>query len=596
MANNKLHNIRHSLAHILASAVKEMFPKAQLGVGPVIEHGFYYDFLLPRALTPEDLQKLEKRMRELVRQRLDFTREDMPIAAAKKYFVDTNEPFKAELIDDIKKHGTTVFKDITGDTGSSKDSADSVSLYHTGKFTDLCRGGHVNNTSEIPADSFKLEKTSGAYWRGDQANPQMQRIYGLSFENKAQLDAHLKLQEELAKRDHRVLGPKLGLFLFHEYSPGVPFYQPKGMVIRNELEKFVREVSYGAGYSEVKLPQMFDSELWKTSGHWDHYKEDMFILKVEGRDFAMKPMNCPGHMLLFKQSLYSYRDLPLRFAEMTTLMRNELSGALGGLTRVRAFSQDDCHIFLTPEQVSDEVAELLKRIKRIYKTLGMQVEDVFLSTKPDKALGTNEEWSKAETSLANALRKAKIPYEINPGDGAFYGPKIDMQIRDTLGRKWQLATVQLDFQLPKRFDLEYIDEKGERKTPIVIHRAILGSFERFMAVMIEHYGGAFPLWLAPVQVSILAISKKQNKYAKEVAKYLEELVPGIRIDLDIRDESIGKKIREAEMQKVPYMAIVGEKEMKGKKIAVRTRGNKDLGPLTPKKLSERLIEEIQKKK
>lgn len=594
----QLHNIRHSLAHILASAVLEMFPKAQLGVGPVIENGFYYDFLLPRPLTPQDLAKLEKRMRELVRQKLDFKREDMQFSAAKKYFEEKNQPFKVELIGDIEKHGTTVFKDITGGNENANEKSgnsanpETVSIYHTGKFSDLCRGGHVQNTSEISPDSFKLDRVSGAYWRGNQENAQMQRIYGLAFGSKEELDKYILLQEELAKRDHRVLGPKLGLFLFHEWAPGIPFYQPKGMIVRNELEKFVREVSYGPGYSEVRLPQMFDAEVFKTSGHWEHFREDMFTFKIDERDFALKPMNCPGHMTLFKQGLYSYKDLPLRLAEMTTLYRNEVSGALSGLFRVRAFAQDDCHIYLTPDQVADEVAELLKRTKKIYKIFGMEIEDVALSTKPEKALGTDAEWSRAETALAQALKKAKWDYEINPGDGAFYGPKIDMRIKDVLGRKWQLATIQLDFQQPQRFGLEYVDKDGSKKTPIVIHRALLGSFERFLGILIEQFAGAFPIWLAPVQVSILPISSKQNKYARQVEKDLQEFCPGLRVELDDRDESVGRKIREAEMQKVPYMLILGEKEMKSKKIAVRTRGQKDLGAMPVKKFTDRIKKEL----
>lgn len=597
MKNEKLHNLRHSLAHILASAVLEMFPKAKLGVGPVIENGFFYDFLLPRALTPEDLAKLEKRMRELVKQRLDFKREEMSFAQAEKYFKDKEQPFKIELIKDIQKHGTTVFKDITGDeAGSKSEKPSGVSLYHTGKFTDLCRGGHVNNTSEIKTDSFKLERTSGAYWRGDQANPQMQRIYGLAFETKTELDAYLKLQEELAKRDHRVLGPKLGLFMFNEMSPGIPFYLPKGMIVRNALENFVREYSYGPGYSEVKLPQMFDSELFKTSGHWEHYKDDMFLIHSEDKVFALKPMNCPGHMLLYKQGLYSYKDLPLRMAEMTTLYRNELTGALSGMTRVRAFAQDDCHIFLAPDQVAAEAAELLQRIKKIYKVFNMEVSDVYLSTRPEKALGTKEEWSHAEAALAAALKKAKWEYEINPGDGAFYGPKIDMQVKDALGRKWQLGTLQLDIQQPKRFNLEFVDKDGQKKMPNVIHRAILGSFERFMAILIEQYAGALPTWLSPIQATILPISKQQNKFARDAAKQLAELVPGLRIEIDDRDESIGKKIRDAQLNKIPYMLVVGEKEMKSKKVAVRTRAGKDLGPTPLKKFAEKIREEIEKKK
>lgn len=593
----KLHNLRHSLAHILASAVLEMFPKAHLGVGPVIEHGFYYDFLLPRPLTPQDVQKLEKRMRELVKQKLPFERQEMTTGQAKAFFTQQSQPFKIELLKDIEKFGTTKADEILNMEGSVEEVVRGrsqgevmVTLYKTGKFIDLCRGGHVENTSEIDPQGFKLDKISGAYWRGDQKNAQMQRIYGIAYPTKKELDDHIKLQEEIAKRDHRVLGPKLGLFLFHELSPGIPFYQPKGTIVRNELEKFVREVSYGEGYKEVKLPLMFDAELWKTSGHWEHYQDDMFRFKVEGRDFALKPMNCPGHMVLYSQGLYSYKDLPLRFAEMSTLHRNELTGALGGMTRVRAFAQDDCHIFVTPDQISDEVADLLKRITKIYKVFGMKVEDVVLSTMPEKALGTKEEWEQAEKSLAQALKKAGWKYELNHGDGAFYGPKIDMQIKDVLGRKWQLATVQLDFQMPKRFKLEYVDKDGTRKTPIVIHRALLGSLERFLAILIEHFGGAFPTWLSPVQATILPITDKQNKYAKQVLSELKEL--GLRIELDDRNESVGKKIREAEMQKIPYMLIIGEKEEKAKKVSVRIRNQKDLGAMKIEKLADQMVSEI----
>lgn len=599
----KLHNLRHSLAHILASAVLESFPRAHLGVGPVIEHGFYYDFLLPRPLTPDDIKRIEKRMRELVKQKLAFEREEMTTHQAKAFFTNANQPFKIELIKDIEKYGTTkadeiLNKDSAISKGTEKvehihnsESEIKVSLYKTGKFTDLCRGGHVENTSEIDPQAFKLDKISGAYWRGDQANAQMQRIYGLAYHTKQELDDHVKLQEEIAKRDHRVLGPKLGLFLFHEMSPGIPFYQPNGTIVRNELEKFAREVSYGEGYKEVRLPLMFDAELWKTSGHWEHYSDDMFKFKSEGKEFALKPMNCPGHMVLYSQGLYSYKDLPLRFAEMSTLHRNELSGALGGMTRTRAFAQDDSHIFLTPDQVSDEVADLLKNIKKIYKVFGMEIEDVFLSTRPEKSLGTDEEWAKAETDLAAALKKAGWKYEINAGDGAFYGPKIDMQIKDVLGRKWQLATVQLDFQMPQRFKLEYVAQDGSRKTPIVIHRALLGSFERFFGILIEHFGGSFPVWLAPVQATVLAITDKQNKYAKEVAAELKDL--GIRVETDLRNESVGKKIREAEMKKIPYMFIIGEKEMKAKKVSARIRNQKDMNAVKLEKVATKIVNEIE---
>ena len=593
-----MHNLRHSLAHILASAVVEMFPKSQLGVGPVIENGFFYDFLLPRPLTPEDVSKLEKRMRELVKQKLDFERNEMSTDKAKEYFIDSNQPFKVELIKDIEKFGTTKADEILNQESpasdlksDSKAKVDKVSLYKTGKFTDLCRGGHVGNTSEIDPQSFKLDKVSGAYWRGDQKNPQMQRIYGLAFATKQELEEYIKIQEEIGKRDHRVVGPRLGLFLFNELSPGIPFYQPKGTIVRNELEKFAREVSYGEGYSEVKLPQMFDAELWKISGHWEHYKDDMFVFDVENRKFALKPMNCPGHMQLFKQGLYSYKDLPLRLAEMTTLYRNELSGTLSGLTRVRAFAQDDCHIFLTPDQIEDEVTELLGRIERIFKVFNMQIDEVSLGTKPDKALGDEKDWDKAEKALEKALKKAKWKYNLNPKDGAFYGPKIDMRIKDVLGRKWQLSTIQLDFQMPTRFGLEYVDKDGSKKTPIVIHRALLGSFERFLAILIEHFAGAFPVWLAPVQSIILPISEKQNKYSAQILSKLKEA--GVRTELDDRNESIGKKIRDAQLQKVPFMLVIGEKEASADTVAVRTRDGKDLGAVKIDKFLKQIGEEIK---
>lgn len=570
-----LTNNRHSLAHLLAAAVLEQFPDAQLGIGPVIENGFYYDFLLPRALTPEDLPKLEARMKKLAKQNLSFERKEISPEEAKQFFEERKQPFKVELINELEAAGET------------------LSLYQTGDFIDLCRGGHVDNTSEINPDSFKLHKISGAYWRGDQANPQMQRIYGLAFETEQELQDYLTLQEELEKRDHRILGPQLGLFLFHEYAPGIPFYQPHGTTVRNELEKFVREVSYGEGYSEVRLPQLFDSELFKTSGHWDHYKDDMFTLESEERTFGLKPMNCPGHMLYFKQGLYSYKDLPLRLAEMTTLYRNELSGTLSGLTRVRAFAQDDTHIFLTAEQITDEVANLLGRVQTIYDKFEMKIDKVTIGTKPQEALGSQEDWDKAEAALAAALDKADWSYEREEGDGAFYGPKIDMRIKDVLGREWQLATIQLDFQMPQRFGLEYVAKDGSRQMPIVIHRAILGSFERFMAILIEQYAGALPVWLSPVQAVVLPISDKHSEYAHSVVAQLREQIPGIRVQIDERSESVGKRIREAAKQKVPYTLVVGDKEAADNTIAVRGRGDQDLGTIPISEFVQTLLDKIK---
>lgn len=580
MSIDNLNNKRHSLAHLLASAVLEQFPDAQLGVGPVIENGFYYDFLLPRALTPEDLPKIQERMKELAKSKLQFTRDEMSFSDAREFFKNRSQPFKVELIDDLEKSG----------------EVSNVSLYQTGEFIDLCRGGHVENTSEIDTGSFVLNKISGAYWRGDQANAQMQRIYGLAFESKDELKAHLALQLELEKRDHRILGPQLGMFLFHEYAPGIPFYQPNGTVVRNELEKFVRDVSYGEGYSEVRLPQLFDSELWKISGHWDLYKDDMFTLESEGRTFGIKPMNCPGHMLYFKQGLYSYRDLPLRLAEMTTLYRNELSGTLSGLTRVRAFGQDDTHIFVTEGQVTDEVADLLNKVTAIYGIFGMKIEQVTIGTKPEQSLGTKEEWEPAENALKAALEKAGWDYEIEEGDGAFYGPKIDMRIKDVLGRYWQLSTIQLDFQMPQRFELEYVSNDGSRKTPIVIHRAILGSFERFMGILIEQYAGALPTWLHPTQVAVLPISERQNDYSRAVIAQLKEAIPTLRIVTDERSESIGKRIREQSKMKVPYILVVGDKEIQAESVAVRGRNDADLGTMPVSEFAMKVKSEIAERK
>ncbi|HMQ01505.1 MAG TPA: threonine--tRNA ligase [Candidatus Doudnabacteria bacterium] len=575
---SQLENQRHSLAHLLATAVLEQFPDTKLGVGPVIEHGFYYDFLLPRPLTPDDLPKLEARMKELIKAGLTFEKQTISATKAKQFFTERQQQFKVELITDLERAG------------------EEITLYKTGEFIDLCRGGHVDNTSELDAQAFSLHKISGAYWRGDQKLAQLQRIYGLAFSTAEELQKYQQLQSELEKRDHRVLGPQLGLFLFHEYAPGIPFYQPNGTIVRNELEQFVREVSYGDGYHEVRLPQLFDAELFKTSGHWDHYKDDMFTLESENRTFGLKPMNCPGHMLYYKQGLYSYKDLPLRLSEMSTLYRNELSGTLSGLTRVRAFAQDDAHIFLTSEQITNEVANLLNRINTIYNQFEMKVEKVTLGTKPAESLGTKAEWEQAENALAAALQKSGWEFEREEGDGAFYGPKIDMRIKDVLGREWQLATVQLDFQMPQRFELEYVAQDGSRQTPIVIHRAILGSFERFLAILIEQYAGALPVWLAPIQAKILPVSDKFSEYAEKVKAELTTQVPTLRINIDNRSESIGKRIREAATQKIPYLLIVGEKEVESNTVAVRGRDDQDLGVIPISEFAQTLTDKILNRK
>lgn len=579
MQSEKLHNLRHSLAHILASAVTEMFPKAQLGVGPVIENGFFYDFLLPRALTPEDLTKLEKRMRELVKSKLDFERQDMSIAEAKKFFQEANQPFKVELIENIEKHGTTVFDEIEEQKNTASNSgAETVSLYKTGKFIDLCRGGHVDNTKDIDPQSFKLNKISGAYWRGNQENPQMQRVYGLAFETKEALDEYIHQVEEAEKRDHKKLGPKLGLFMFHHTSPGMPYWLPKGVIVYNELVNFWRKEHSERNYQEIVSPLLNKKELYQTSGHFEHYWEDMFVVKTkDNEEYGVKAMNCPNAMIVFGSELRSYKDLPLRLSDTDHLHRNEISGALNGLLRVREFRQDDAHCFVTEEQIGDEYRRIFEIVEKFYSIFNLKYS-FRLGTRPDSYMGEVPIWDKAEKTLESILKDTGSDFTVAEKDGAFYGPKVDILMKDALGRDWQMGTIQLDFQQPKRFNLEYIDADGSKKTPVAIHRVIYGSLERFIGIIIEEFAGAFPLWLSPVQVKILPISDKQNSRAEEVLTQIKSV--GIRVALDDRSESVGKKIREAEMEKIPYMLIIGEKEIESGNISVRGRNQKDLGTMT----------------
>jgi threonyl-tRNA synthetase len=605
-----LHNLRHSLAHILAAAVLEMFPKAQLGVGPVIENGFFYDFLLPRPLTPDDIKKLEKRMRSLVQEKLAFERTEMPFVEAKKFWQDRNQPFKVQLIEDIEKFGTTKADEILNQekgaqadqlTSLSADKLGTVSFYKTGKFTDLCRGGHVENTSQIKSDAFKLDKVSGAYWRGDQKNPQMQRIYGLAFETKDELEKYLTLIEEAKKRDHKKLGVDLDLFTFSDLvGGGLPMFTPKGTVVREELENFVQALQVPLGYQRVRIPHITKKDLYETSGHWQKFKDELFkITTREGHLFAMKPMNCPHHTQIYASKKRSYRDLPIRYSEVTAVYRDEQSGELSGLSRVRMITQDDAHVFCRLSQVEAEALKVWDIVDKFYKPFKMPLTVRFSRHDPakfEKYLGTTEVWAKAEAALLKVIQKRKVEYIDGPGEAAMYGPKIDFIAKDSLGREWQLATIQMDFNLPERFGLACINEKGEEERVAMIHRAILGSVERFMAILIEHYAGAFPLWLSPVQVKVLPISKKQNSYARKIQKELGIMNYELRIELDDRDESVGKKIREASMQKIPYLIIVGEKEAKSKKIAVRTREGKDLGAMPLKKFAEKIKAEIEKKK
>jgi len=548
---------RHSLAHVMASAIRELWSEAQLAIGPAIDNGFYYDVDFgENKITEADLKNIEKKMTFLIKQNLKFKRTESKINEALETAQKAGEVYKAELISDLKTQGET-----------------SVSFYSIAKFTDLCRGPHVENTNQIKPGSYKLHKLAGAYWRGNEKNKMLTRIYGLAFNTKEELDDYLKMMAEAEKRDHRKIGKELDLFMLHDVAPGMPFFLPKGFTMLNELLKLVREVSYGHGYSEVRTPHLINSDLWKISGHWEHYQEDMFILHhaEDGCDFGVKPMNCPAHMLIFKRDVHSYRDLPLRLAETTTLYRNEKSGTLHGLTRVRSLSQDDSHIFCRHDQVLDEILELLQKIKNIYQIFSLKIDEIHLSTRPNSFLGEKVIWDEAEENLKNALNKAHFDYKINEGDGAFYGPKIDVKVKDAIGRQWQLATIQLDFQLPSRFELKYTDTDGQAKPPVVIHRAILGSLERFFGVIIEHYAGAFPVWLSPVQVKIVSVAEAHVEASQKLAVELRNA--GIRAEVDDANETVSNKIRKAVNEKVPYTLVIGDKEIGSEKLNVRDRGS-----------------------
>lgn len=606
--NEKLHNIRHSLAHILASALTEMFPKAQLGVGPVIEHGFYYDFLLPRPLTPEDLKKLEKRMRELVKQKLPFERTEMSTEDAKKYFSEANQPFKVQLIEDIEKFGTTKADEILNAEKSLVVQANglpvpaTVSLYKTGKFTDLCRGGHVENTSEIIPQSFHLDKVSGAYWRGDQANAQMQRVYGLSFETKEDLEAHLKFLEEAEKRDHKKLGISLDLFTFSELvGPGLPLWTPKGTLLRNLLDEYVWSLRKTIGYEKVEIPHITKKDLYEKSGHWEKFKTELFrITTREGHEFAMKPMNCPHHTQIYARKQFSYRELPQRYANSTTCYRDEQTGELSGLSRVRAFTQDDAHVFCRFNQVKSELGAIWDNVvEPFYQTFGFNLKlrlSLHDPAHPENYLGAQEKWIEAEQILRELATERKVDFFEGLGEAAFYGPKLDFMAMDSIGRQWQVATIQLDMNMPERFDLYCVNENGDHERIVMVHAAIMGSIDRFLSILIEHVAGAFPLWLSPVQLSVLPISDGFNEYAKEVIESLKSKLPDIRIELDDRSESIGKKIRDASMQKVPYQIILGQKELDAKCIAIRARDGQDLGQMSVDDFISKITLEITDKK
>ncbi|MGH8662184.1 MAG: threonine--tRNA ligase [Burkholderiales bacterium] len=549
--------LRHSTAHLLAHAVKELYPDAQVTIGPVIEDGFYYDFSFKRPFTPEDLAALEKRMAEIARRDLKVERQVMPRAAAVKLFRDLGERYKAEIIAAIP-------------------DGEAISLYRQDNFVDLCRGPHVPSTGKLKV--FKLLKVAGAYWRGDSKNEMLQRIYGTAWSKQEDQDAYLHRLEEAEKRDHRRLGRQLELFHTQDEAPGMVFWHPKGWVIWQRIEQYMRRVLEESGYLEVRTPQVLDVALWKRSGHWDNFRENMFFTESESRDYAVKPMNCPGHVQIFNQGLKSYRDLPLRLAEFGSCHRNEPSGALHGLMRVRSFTQDDAHIFCTEAQVEPEVIRFIDLLQRVYSDFGFEEVLVKLSTRPPKRVGTDAQWDKAEAALKLALEHRAMAYELQPGEGAFYGPKIEFSLKDSLGRVWQCGTMQLDFSMPERLGAEYVGEDNARHTPVMLHRAILGSFERFIAILIEHTAGAMPLWLAPVQAVVMNITERQAAYAERVAGELKRA--GLRAVTDLRNEKISYKIREHSLQKLPYQIIVGDQEVAAEKVAVRTRKGEDLGQMS----------------
>lgn len=564
---------RHSAAHILAQAVKRIYGDVNLGVGPVIENGFYYDMDLPSSVNVEDLPKIEKEMKNIINENVKIERVEVSREEAKELFQEMNDSLKLELLEAIP-------------------NGESVTLYKQGEFVDLCRGPHLPSTGYLKA--FQLTHVSGAYWRGDSNNQVLQRIYGVAFSSQQKLEEYLHFVEEAAKRNHRKLGSELELFMFSEEAPGMPFYLPKGQIIRNELEAFLREIQNEYNYQEVRTPFMMNQELWEKSGHWGHYKDNMYFSEVDHKSFALKPMNCPGHMLMFKNKLHSYRELPIRMCEFGQVHRHEFSGALNGLLRVRTFCQDDAHLFVTPEQIEDEIKSVLAQIDYVYKTFGFEYE-VELSTRPEDSMGDDKLWEQAELALENVLQSLNYKYRLNEGDGAFYGPKIDFHIKDALNRSHQCGTVQLDFQMPEKFDLNYIDENNEKRRPVVIHRAVLGSLDRFLAILIEHFGGAFPAWVAPVQVKVIPVSNAvHEQYVNRIADNLAQA--GIRVERDIRDEKLGYKIREVQMQKVPYVLVIGDKEMESEAVNVRKYGEEKSEVVELDAFVESMKEEIKNRK
>ncbi len=564
--------LRHTSAHILAQAVKRLYPNTKLAIGPPIENGFYYDFDSEHTFTPEDLEKIEKEMKRIIKEDLDLERFVLPRDEAIEFAKEQGEDYKVELIEDLPE-------------------GEEVSFYRQGEFVDLCAGPHVPSTGKVKA--IKLLNTAGAYWKGDERNKMLQRIYGTSFTKKSDLKKYLHRLEEAKKRDHRKIGRELDLFSLSEEGPGFPFFHPKGMVVRNILEDFWREEHAKRGYEEIKTPIILNEKLWRQSGHWEHYKENMYFTKIDEGDYAIKPMNCPGAILIYNRKRHSYRDLPIRMGELGIVHRHELSGVLHGLMRVRSFTQDDAHLFILPEQIKDEIIGIIDIVDYVYGIFGFKYH-VELSTKPEDAMGTDEEWDIAIDALKAALEEKELPYKINEGDGAFYGPKIDFHLEDCIGRTWQCGTIQLDFQMPQRFDITYVGADGENHRPIMLHRVIFGSIERFIGILIEHYAGRFPTWLSPVQVKILPITDKHIEHCLKLEKEMKE--KGIRVETDARNEKVGYKIREAQLSQIPYMLIIGDKEIESGEVSVRSRDKGELGSVSVETFINDIVKEIEERR
>lgn len=562
---------RHTTSHILAQAVKKLWPEAKLAIGPAIENGFYYDFDLEHKFTDQDLLKIQKEMKKIIQSNYPLERFELPRQEAIDKMKALGEDYKVELIEDLPEDEV-------------------ISFYQQGDFVDLCAGPHMEKTGQIKA--VKLQSVAGAYWRGDENRKMLQRIYGTCFPSQAELDEYLAKLEEAKKRDHRKIGKEMDLFALYEEGPGFPFFMPNGMIIRNELENFWRQEHRKRGYLEIKTPLILNEQLWHTSGHWDHYQDNMYFTKIDEGDYAIKPMNCPGAMLAYKRKMYSYRDFPIRMGELGQVHRHELSGALHGLMRVRTFTQDDAHIFMLPDQITDEIMGVIEFIDYVYNMFGFKYH-VELSTKPEDSMGSEEEWENATNALRVAMEKKGMDYIVNEGDGAFYGPKLDFHLEDSLGRTWQCGTIQLDFQMPQRFDLTYIGPDGEKHRPIMIHRVIFGSIERFIGILTEHFAGKFPLWLAPVQVKLLTVTEKFTKYAEEAGRKLEEA--GLRTVVDVRNEKIGYKIREARNERTPYICIIGEREAESGTLTVRSSKAGELGEMQVDELQNKLVKEIENK-